>query len=65
MNADLIIKIAGIGIIVAVAYQLLARSGRDEQAMLVSLAGIVIVLLMIMGQVSDLFSTVQRVFGLS
>ena len=65
MNADLIIKIAGIGIIVAVAYQLLSRSGRDEQAMLVSLAGIVIVLLMIMGQISDLFSTVQRIFGLS
>ena len=65
MNAELIIKIAGIGIIVAVAYQLLSRSGRDEQAMLVSLAGIVIVLLMIMGQISDLFSTVQRIFGLT
>ncbi len=65
MNAELIIRIAGIGIIVAVAYQLLSRSGRDEQAMLVSLAGIVIVLLMIMGQISDLFSTVQRVFGLT
>jgi len=65
MNTDLIIKIAGIGIIVAVAYQLLSRSGRDEQAMLVSLAGIVVVLLMIMNQVADLFTVVQRVFGLS
>ena len=65
MDADLIIKIAGIGIIVAVASQILNRSGRDEQAMLVSLAGIVVVLLLLVSRMGDLFAAVKSIFGLS
>ena len=61
---DLIFKIAAIGIIVAVLNQLLVRSGREEQAMLMTLAGLVVVLTMIVTQISELFATVKSVFGL-
>lgn len=61
---DLIFKIAAIGIIVAVLNQLLIRSGREEQAMLTTLAGLIVVLSMIVGEISDLFQTVKSVFGL-
>ena len=64
MDADLIFKIAGIGMLVAVAYQVLNRSGRDEQATLISLAGVIIVLLLIVGEVDRLFTTVRNMFGL-
>lgn len=64
MEVDLIFKIAAIGIIVAVLNQLLIRSGREEQGMLITLAGLVVVLSMIVVQISDLFSTVKSVFGL-
>lgn len=64
MDVDLIFKIAAIGIIVAVLNQLLIRSGREEQGMLITLAGLVVVLSMIVVQISDLFSTVKSVFGL-
>ncbi len=64
MDVDLIFKIAAIGIIVAVLNQLLVRSGREEQAMLMTLAGLVVVLTMIVTQISELFATVKSVFGL-
>lgn len=64
MDVDLIFKIAAIGIIVAVLNQLLVRSGREEQAMLMTLAGLIVVLSMIVTQISDLFATVKSVFGL-
>lgn len=64
MDVDLIFKIAAIGIIVAVLNQLLIRSGREEQAMLTTLAGLIVVLSMIVGEISDLFNTVKSVFGL-
>ena len=64
MDVDLIFKIAAIGIIVAVLNQLLVRSGREEQAMLTTLAGLIVVLTIIVTEIGDLFSTVKSVFGL-
>lgn len=64
MEAALILKIAGIGILVASAHQILSRVGRDDQAMLVSLAGIVLVLLIVLREVSNLFDTVRELFTL-
>ena len=64
MDAGFIFKIAGIGFAVSIAYQLLAKYGRDEQAVLVSLAGIVIVLLMLTEKLGALFSDVRAIFGL-
>ena len=64
MDVDLIFKIAAVGIIVAVLNQLLVRSGREEQAMLTTLAGLSVVLTIIVTEIGDLFSTVKSVFGL-
>ncbi len=64
MDVDMIFKIAAIGIIVAVLNQLLVRSGREEQAMLMTLAGLIVVLTMVVTQISELFATVKSVFGL-
>lgn len=64
MDVDFIFKTAAIGIIVAVLNQLLVRSGREDQAMLTSLAGLVVVLLMLVDVIGELFSTVKSVFGL-
>ena len=64
MDIDLIFKIAAIGIIVTVLNQVLIRSGREEQAMLTTLAGLVVVLLMVVNAVADLFTTVKDLFGL-
>jgi len=64
MDVDFIFKIAAIGIIVAVLNQLLMRSGREEQAMLTTLAGLIVVLMMIITQIDMLFQTVKSVFGL-
>ena len=64
MNVDLIFRIAAIGIIVAVLNQLLVRSGREEQAMMVTLAGLITVLLMMVYEINTLFPTVKTVFGL-
>ena len=63
MDVELIFKIAAIGIIVAVLAQVLIRSGREEQAMLTSLAGLIVVLTLIVTQISNLFSTIKRLFG--
>ena len=64
MDVDLIFKIAAIGIIVAVLNQLLIRSGREEQAMMTTLAGLVVVLMMVVQQISGLFELVKNLFGL-
>ncbi|MBO4897767.1 MAG: stage III sporulation protein AC [Clostridia bacterium] len=64
MSVDLIFKIAAVGIIVAVLNQLLIKSGRDEQAMLTTLAGLIVVLGVIVREVSRLFDTIKSVFGL-
>ncbi len=64
MDVDFIFKIAAIGIIVAVLNQLLVRSGREDQAMLTSLAGLVVVLLMLVDVIGELFSSIKSVFGL-
>ena len=64
MEVDLIFKIAAIGIIVAVLHQLLVRSGRDEQAMMTTLAGLIVVLMMIVNEISNLFETIKSIFGL-
>ena len=64
MNIDFVFKIAAIGIIVAVLNQLLIRSGREEQAMMTTLAGLVVVMMMLVRQISDLFQLVKSLFGL-
>ena len=64
MDVDLIFRIAAIGIIVAVLNQLVIRSGREEQALMTTLAGLIVVLMMIISEISTLFDTVKSVFGL-
>lgn len=64
MDVELIFQIAGIGIIVAVMNVLLSRSGRDEQALMITIAGLVVVLMMVVGEIAKLFETVKTVFGI-
>lgn len=64
MDINFIFKIAAIGIIVAVLNMVLIRSGREEQAMLTTLAGVIVVLMMIIPQISELFDTVKALFDL-
>lgn len=64
MDVDLIFKIAAIGILVSVLNQVLSRSGRDEQATMTTLAGLVVVLMMVVQQISGLFELVKNMFGL-
>ena len=64
MNVDLIFKIAAIGILVSVLNQVLTRSGRDEQATMTTLAGLVVVLMMVVQEISDLFNLVKNLVGL-
>lgn len=64
MDVDLIFRIAAIGIIVAVLNQVLIRAGREEQAMMTTLAGIIVVLMLMIREISELFDTVKSVFGL-
>ena len=64
MNIEFVFKIAAIGIIVAVLNQLLIRSGREEQAMMTTLAGLIVVLMMIISQISALFDTIKDLFAL-
>ena len=63
MDVDLIFKIAAIGILVAVLNLLLVRSGREEQAMMTTLAGLVVVLMMMVRQISDLFELIRTLFN--
>lgn len=62
MDIDLIFKIAAIGIIVAVLNQLLVRSGREEQALMTTLAGLVVVLMILVQEISDLFQLIKTLF---
>ena len=64
MNVDFIFKIAAIGIVVAVLNQLLQRSGREEQAMMTTIAGLIVVLMMIVTEISNLFDTIKNTFNL-
>ncbi|MDO5560602.1 MAG: stage III sporulation protein AC [Oscillospiraceae bacterium] len=64
MEIDLIFKIAGIGIIVAVLNLVLKRAEREEQAMLTTLAGLIVVLMIIVNEISNLFETIKSVFGI-
>lgn len=63
MELDLIFKIAGVGIIVAVLSMLLKKADRDEYAMVVTIAGLIVVLAMIINEIAELFETVKAVFG--
>ena len=64
MDINLLFKIAAIGILVAVLYQVLVRAGRDDQAMMTTLAGLIIVLTMVIKEISTLFDTVRTIFNL-
>lgn len=64
MDIDLLFKIAGVGILIAVLHQILTKAGRDDQAMMTSLAGMVIVLTIVVKEISTLFETVRTVFNL-
>ncbi|MGN1030971.1 MAG: stage III sporulation protein AC [Butyricicoccaceae bacterium] len=63
MQVDLIFKIAAVGILVAVLNQLLVRSGREEQAMMTTLAGLIVVMMLIVQKISELFTLIKTVFG--
>jgi stage III sporulation protein AC len=63
MDVSLILKIAGVGVLVSVMVAILNKSGRDEQAMLVTVAGILVVMLMLVEQIGALFESVQTIFG--
>ena len=63
MEIDLIFKIAAIGIIVSILNQVLVRSGREEQAMMTTLAGLVVVLMILVQEIADLFDLVKQLFG--
>lgn len=64
MNIDLLFKIAGIGILVAVLNQVLSKAGREDQAMMITITGLVIVLMMVVNEISSLFNTVRTIFKL-
>ena len=64
MDVSLIFKLAGIGILVAVTYQILQRAGRDEQALLLSLTSVVFVLLLLMVKIGELYSEIRSIFGI-
>ncbi len=64
MDINLLFKIAAVGILVAVLHQVLVRAGREDQAMMTTLAGLVIVLSMVIQQIRSLFETVRTLFNL-
>ena len=64
MEIDLIFKIAAIGIIISILNQVLVRSGREEQATMTTLAGLIVVLMMLVQRISDLFDLIKTLFGL-
>ena len=64
MDAGLILKVVGVGLLVSVACQILNKTGRDEQSMLVSVAGVVIIMLMLVGEISELIQTIRTMFGI-
>ena len=64
MDVTLILRVAGVGILVTVANSILSKSGRDEQSVFVTIAGIITVLLMLVGEIGALFNSVRSIFGL-
>jgi stage III sporulation protein AC len=64
MDVELIMRVAGVGMIVAVVCQILTKTGKDEQATMVSVAGIVVTLLMLVGELGRLFDSIKEIFGL-
>lgn len=64
MDVDLIIKVAGVGMIVAVLTHVLSRAGKDDQSMLVSLAGVVVILICLTGKIGEMIDGVRGVFGI-
>ena len=64
MDIDLILKVAGVGMLITVICQIMSRAGRDEQSTMVSLAGTVLILILIAERVGELVSTLRRVFGI-
>ena len=64
MDVDLIFKVAAIGILVAVLNQLLIRSGREEQAMMTTLAGLIVVMMILIQEISDMFQLIKQTFGI-
>ncbi len=64
MDVDLIFKVAAIGILVAVLNQLLIRSGREEQAMMTTLAGLIVVMMILIREISQMFQLIKQTFGL-
>lgn len=64
MTVDLVFRIAGIGVIVTVISQLLSRAGRDDIAMLATLSGLVVVLMMVVNMISDFFTSIRSLFSL-
>ena len=63
MDVSLLLRVAGVGMLVAVSCQVLSKSGKDEQALLLTLTGMVIVLIMLIGQIGELISAIRSVFG--
>ena len=63
LDIGIILKVAGVGILVSAAAQILSKSGRDEQSTLVTVAGIIVVLIMIIGEIEKLFEMICSVFG--
>ena len=64
MDISLILKVGGVGFLVSVICQVLSKSGREEQSLFVSVSGMIVVLLLLIGQLSDLIGTVREAFGL-
>ena len=64
MDVSLILKVAGVGLLVSICAQILQKSGKDEQAMLVTVGGLVVVMLMLVGKIGELIENVRAIFGL-
>lgn len=64
MEVDLLFKIAGIGILVAVLNQVLSKAGREDQAMMITITGLIIVLMLVISKISELFNSVRSIFNL-
>ena len=64
MDVTLIFKVVGVGVLVAVSSQILSKSGKDEQAMLVTVAGVIVVMLMLVSRLGELIDTVRALFGI-
>lgn len=63
MDVSLILRVAGVGILVAIAHQILAKTGRDEQATFVTVSGLIVVFMMLVQEIGELFDTVRGIFG--